>query len=377
MGIAKHYNYKSGNNSKNKIRCPSLPPFVIAAGPALLLCTAILLSVALLPAHLVNNITRVVVIGKGNDKSPSKNSGLRKQQQHTLLADSNRTVALSDESVSDDCTSYVRSFWKSFGSSVAVQRGRLAFSHVPKTGGTSIEAVAARQKNLSWGMCAFPRNAAPYRDGCPDPPFQELLRVDGDINRQYSGGTWARNDHWHIPRQYFPIAGVDPYLDAELFVVVRDTYDRTVSEFNFQCGRGNGYYCDKTRNLDASYMNEWIRSRLQQGPSEGGGKKKSGRVRGHVASQYSFVIETNRQVRMADHVLIMERNLPSQFVRLVRAYGLEGMQLNQRLNTVDADAASDAGTPKFLTADDLDTETVQLLNELYPDEFSAFGYAMK
>jgi len=94
---------------------------------------------------------------------------------------------------------YLRSF-RSVGS-----RRPLVFLHVPKTGGTSIEAVAA-SRGVAWGMSAFPLKS---NNSSTVSPYQ---------------GSWPHSDWWHIPRQYFPLLRVDPYSDAEVFAGVRDVY---------------------------------------------------------------------------------------------------------------------------------------------------------
>jgi len=121
---------------------------------------------------------------------------------------------------------YVSSFRQSFGSPAPSRRPLLAL-HVPKTAGEALEE-AARKRDVHWGWCRFPLSknggARGYRYCRGSPPFA-------------AGGTWPIHtiDFWHIPRQYFPFKAVDPYLDAEIFVTVRDPFRRLVSEFYYQC----------------------------------------------------------------------------------------------------------------------------------------------
>ena len=93
-------------------------------------------------------------------------------------------------------------------------RRTLKFFHIPKAAGTAIEHVAGEQKRLPWGSCLF--NHKPKRTICNYPP---------------SDFEWPRNyGWWHLPAQLFPVAGADPYAGAELFAVIRDPFDRLVSE---------------------------------------------------------------------------------------------------------------------------------------------------
>lgn len=93
-------------------------------------------------------------------------------------------------------------------------RRTLKFFHIPKAAGTAIEHVAGDQMRLPWGSCLF--NHKPKRTICNYPP---------------SDFEWPRNyGWWHLPAQLFPVAGADPYAGAELFAVIRDPFDRLVSE---------------------------------------------------------------------------------------------------------------------------------------------------
>lgn len=255
-----------------------------------------------------------------------------------------RSVARRREDV--NALAYLRSF-------NVISRRPLKFLHVPKTGGTSIEAIAARN-NVSWGICAFPGHDDPT---CP------VATGSSQLN-----GTWPHSDWWHLTRQQFPLAGVDPYRDAEIFTVVRDPYSRMVSEFNYQCGRS--YHCSKDRRFEKRYMNAWLQENLR--PTPGDGHITPG-LRRHYVPQYSFVVAPNN-VRMSDHVLRMEHNMSATFERLTRAYS-RNFTLNQRLNTATDDLAMEGN--RLLTVEELDPTTIQKLNERFPQDAVAFGYDVR
>jgi hypothetical protein len=93
-------------------------------------------------------------------------------------------------------------------------RRTLKFFHIPKAAGTAIEHVAGEQLNMPWGSCLF--NHRPKRTICNYPP---------------SKFEWPRHyGWWHLPAQLFPMGRMNPYDGAELFAVVRDPFDRLVSE---------------------------------------------------------------------------------------------------------------------------------------------------
>ena len=93
-------------------------------------------------------------------------------------------------------------------------RRTIKFFHIPKAAGTAIEHVAGDQMGLPWGSCLF--NHKPKRDVCTYPS---------------DSIEWPRNyGWWHLPAQLFPMAHSNPYAGAELFAIVRDPFDRLVSE---------------------------------------------------------------------------------------------------------------------------------------------------
>jgi hypothetical protein len=112
----------------------------------------------------------------------------------------------------------------------------LAFVHITKTGGSSIE---------EWGM------AHGYRWGIHDPGLRgkELAK-----NLRNKSGIPCTSK-WHVPPRYF---AVNPYTGRRTFTVVRNPYTRLVSEF----------FCPfagvREKRPTRAFFNRWIRDLVRQ-----------------------------------------------------------------------------------------------------------------
>jgi hypothetical protein len=231
----------------------------------------------------------------------------------------------------------------------------LTFFHIPKTAGTAIE-YAAGSANLAWGSCLF--NHKPKRDICRYPS-------DSKEWPQYVG--W-----WHVPPQFFPLAGADPYQGAELFAVVRDPYDRMVSEFYYICTLKvfdwRPDQCDRSRLLESDYMNAWLQNKLLSRRAELGAAQSYLVDNGHFTPQYDFLVGPH-EVRMVDHVLRMEDDLNSEFTALMKAFKLSHVKL-KKLNALGAEARGE----HHLSVQDINQETLESIHQTYPRDFD-LGYS--
>jgi hypothetical protein len=234
----------------------------------------------------------------------------------------------------------------------------LAFFHIPKTAGTAVEEAGGR-RGLTWGSCLF--NHKPKRDVCEYPDGKEWPKHVG----------W-----WHVPRQYFPLANVDPYRGAELFAVVRDPYDRMLSEFYYICTLRvfdwRPDQCDRTRLFDAAYLNEWLQRKLSH--KDSGTASSYLADNGHFTPQHDYVVGPH-QVRVIDHVLRMDGAalpLSEQFDRLMRAFSLGSVRL-ESINALGAESRRDVAK---LDTRNLAPDTLEAIHATYDSDF-ALGYARR
>jgi hypothetical protein len=268
------------------------------------------------------------------------------QDQHQQKTQTQRPAISEKER--EESLAYVNSFHK-------LERP-LKFFHIPKTAGTAIEFAAGEQA-IPWGSCLF--NHKPKRDICNYPSEVEWPQHVG----------W-----WHLPTQLFPLAHINPYQDAELFAVIRDPFDRAVSEFHYICTLKvfdwRPDQCQRKRLFEKDYMNQWLRDKLEDRETDDPALAYL-TDNGHFTPQYEFIFGPN-DVRMVDHVLRLDDTLSVEFSRLMEAFSLDQVQL-KKLNALGAEARD---SDKHLTVNDLDVDTVNSIHKIYPRDFE-LGYEKK
>lgn len=235
-----------------------------------------------------------------------------------------------------------------------VQRN-LVFVHIPKSAGSAIEEVGGLQAKVPWGSCLFVHR--PRRPGgvCKYPEGQF---------------EWPSHiGYWHLPTQFFPILGINPYQGADLFAVVREPRDRLVSEFYYVCRKrvkkgSDGAECDVTKLNDPRYMNDWLKTKLHQTPTPNTTAKDYLDQNGHFTPQSLFVF-SNFDVRMVDYVLRMD-TLDEGFPKLMGAYGL-----NVKLPSVKTNTARN--TSADLDVHIIDSDLDALIHEKYARDFDFFA----
>lgn len=177
------------------------------------------------------------------------------------------------------------------------------------------------------------------------------------------------NRYWHLPPQLFPLKGVNPYAGADLFAVVRDPYDRMLSEFYYICRRKitvfwNYVDCNRTRLQEPEYMNEWLQHKLHQLPKGRMSPKDYLNYNGHFTPQSDFLVSYPAEVRMVDYVLTMD-NLEQEFNALMKAYGISAEMPAHKKN-----AARDGVVD--LQAEHMDATTLDLIREHYHHDVVIF-----
>lgn len=208
----------------------------------------------------------------------------------------------------------------------------LEFVHITKTGGTSIEAAAAAA-GIKWGICHFQKELSVGCSGSPNIPMTiESLR-------------FKNISPWHQPLQYFAL---NPFQHADTFAVVRNPYDRYISEYYCPWG---GYHAPNENKDDPDVMNKYLQYRI---PRE---------TEHHWLPQHFYIY--NEGERVVDHVLHFE-NLEEGFKDLMKRYKLHIFLPSTPLNS--------RKEPYRLTVKDLYPDTLSVINEVAALDFELFDY---
>ena len=114
---------------------------------------------------------------------------------------------------------------------------KLKFVHITKCAGVNIEDINTNQE---WG------------------------RFDKEIESMFKSVDYRLWPFWHVPFQYLKKEQLDEMLEKyDLFTVVRNPYDRIISEYYCRwVGPGPNGVLKESKNIDE--FNRFIRSRLLQ-----------------------------------------------------------------------------------------------------------------
>jgi len=196
----------------------------------------------------------------------------------------------------------------------------LRFLHIPKNAGCSIADVALAHGER-WSMHKM--SAMPY--SMPDGSTCPLC---------------------HVPPYLYP---GDYYSKGEVFCVVRDPLDRSLSRF-----RHATYDKEIPAHCSVAFLNEWIRRQV--------GKVLVHRFHAdcHFTPQVDFVYDPTSGESTCHHILRMT-SLEVDFGGLMQRYGY-GFSLDRRDNY-------HPGVCPDLSKGDFETATVDLIREVYREDY--------
>jgi hypothetical protein len=245
---------------------------------------------------------------------------------------------------------------------------KFGFIHIPKTGGSSIE-IAGAKEGLNWGSCMFKPLLPETNDDiqsnttieCPTDEIRELFRgrpVPRNVRRSLAP--------WHVPMQCIP----NPFyrdLFEELFVVVRNPFDRMLSEYYFNCEDFGLHRCNKDNRNDPAFMNGWIQESItKQATSDD--PKCNQYARGHFIRQSDFVYHGTR--RVVKHILRME-HLEEDFQHLMNSH-----VSTQHITLPTQKEKSRDTSQDILSVHDFTSTTVEIIQKMYAEDFELGNYSL-
>jgi hypothetical protein len=264
---------------------------------------------------------------------------------------------------------------------------RLEFVHIPKTGGTVIEAMAAK-RGIHWTICHFlPSSEVAVMSmniiQCPE-------RDDGEYSKWKRVKRFHDIVWWHLPPSYFfnyaEILPSNPYSGADMFAVVRNPYDRLISEYYYQ--QSWLVSADKRRQTqDVRYFNEWIRTKVEsyahfscQRSAKSDLFQSTNATKsylsfdGHLISQYDYIFDgSTRATSVANKIVtnvLRFENLTEEYNELMKEYGLGDLTPLPREHVRKS-------LPKFLGLFNLTLDNLHLIERVYRQDFEEFGYEMR
>ena len=184
----------------------------------------------------------------------------------------------------------------------------LKFIHITKCAGTTIEDIG-KNNNIEWGR----------------------------FHKEYG---W-----WH---ECFQRKNEDLKKKYDWFVVVRNPYERILSEFYCKYG-GIGSKKNEYKNFNTHSFNNYIKDRILKRSEHGD----------HYTEQYKY-IDKNAKI----HIIHFE-NLHTEFNELMEKYNLH-VKINIHSNKANF-------IPKF-TIESFSPEVIKLINDVYHKDFEMFHY---
>lgn len=200
-----------------------------------------------------------------------------------------------------------------FNNKIKTNKKSLKFIHISKNAGTSIEKSGLLKKHL-WGM----------------------------YHKEYG--------YWH---QYFPLKKLHVKLNYNWFMIVRNPYDRILSEYYCEWGGIGKTNIKHTKDQMNTYLIEKIKKRNPYGD--------------HYTEQHKY-IEYSPNIII---FIIRFEYLDIEFHKLMDFYNIQNIEL------IKTNSSKEKNKTLSFTTFDFSNELITLINNVYYKDFELFNYTKR
>jgi hypothetical protein len=217
----------------------------------------------------------------------------------------------------------------------------LKFIHITKTAGTAIENLA-NENGILWG------------------------RFDNDIKLLTHNIKYIINNaFWHVPTFYYDYSLLHKLLKKyDFFLVVRNPYERVISEFFCKWGGHQSKHYKKDIPINnKKNINLWIYKQLKKVYSDITNNIKM--VHGHWTPQYYYLFDSHLQRIIKKKNIIHFENINNELHSLFINY-------NYNINIINAPKIN---VNKYdFNINDLNKKNLKLIYKIYKNDFKYLNY---
>tara|TARA_A100001015_G_C15037858_1_gene737513 strand:+ start:1452 stop:2267 length:816 start_codon:yes stop_codon:yes gene_type:complete len=218
----------------------------------------------------------------------------------------------------------------------------LYFSHIPKTAGRTINDIFKEiskklKKNIYIGEEYFyqvilKKHKYYYENFLQDKYLRKIVKFDNDTYKYDKTKNHWNIKFWHIPLSFWKDEILLKYKKEKIiFIVVRNPYDRIISDFKFwikfyklhKNSKTEKFYSNLLSMIEDIYENDYQLTsvNLNKFVNKVLTKKYKYSLDGHLIPQhkYAYTVIDNKLIKIPNEILRFE-NLENDFIKFKKKY---------------------------------------------------------